>query len=233
LILAADALDKAENIYSRVKNKPPSNLKRASAQVALDAARDVYNAALRNYNYLSGSANEFDIAIGEANLVWAQALVEQTQTDLDKFGDGPDPDDLAIAKARLDNAQAHLASASDALEDKQLKAPFDGTVSQIFVRENEWVNPGEPVIVFGDLTTLQVETTDLNEIDVTRIDIGSRATITFDALPELVAEATVVSIASKSSPGSGVNYTVMLEFDEIPEGLRWDMTAFVDIEIEE
>jgi hypothetical protein len=73
----------------------------------------------------------------------------------------------------------------------------------------------------------------LNEIDVTRIEVGSRATITFDALPEIVVDATVVSIASKSSPGSGVNYTVILEFDEIPEGLLWDMTAFVDIQIEE
>jgi multidrug resistance efflux pump len=182
---------------------------------------------------LSGSANKYDIAIGEANLVYAQALVERTQAELEKIGDGPDPDDLAIAKARLENAQAQLDSASAALEDMQLKAPFDGTVSQVFVRENEWINPGEPVIMFGDLSNLQVETTDLNEIDVTRIAVGSRATITFDALPEFVADATVVNIASKSSPGSGVNYTVVLEFDEIPEGLLWDMTAFIDIQIDE
>jgi multidrug efflux pump subunit AcrA (membrane-fusion protein) len=233
LIIAADNLDKAENAFSRVKKKPKTNVSRAKAEVALDGARDAYDAALRSYNYLSGSASEEAIAIGEADLAWAQALVERTQADLEKMGDGPDPDDLALAKARLENAQAQLASASAALEDLKLRAPFDGTVSQVFVRENEWVNPGEPVIVFGDLTNLQVETTDLNEIDVTRIAVGSQATITFDALPELVAEATVLSISSKSSPGSGVNYTVILEFDEIPEGLRWDMTAFVDIQIED
>jgi multidrug efflux pump subunit AcrA (membrane-fusion protein) len=233
LILAADNLDKAENLYRRVKNKPKDNLKRAEAEVALDAARDAYDAALRRYNYLSGSANEYDIAIGEADLVYAQAMVERTQAELEKIGDGPDPDDLAVAKARLENAQAQLESASAALEDMQLKAPFKGTVSQVFVRENEWINPGEPAIVFGDLNNLQVETTDLNEIDVTRIAVGSRATITFDALPEFVADATVTSIASKSSPGSGVNYTVVLEFDETPEGLLWDMTAFVDIQIDE
>jgi HlyD family secretion protein len=233
LILAADNLDKAENFYRRLKNKPRDNLKRAAAEVALDAARDAYDAALRSYNYLSGSANEYDIAIGEADLAWAQAMAERAQAELEKIGEGPDPDELAIAQARLDNAQAQFASASAALEDLQLKAPFDGTVSQIFVRENEWVTPGTPVIMFGNLTKLQVETTDLNEIDVTRIEVGSRATITFDALPEIVADATVVSIASKSAPGSGVNYTVVLEFDEIPAGLLWDMTAFVDIQIDE
>ncbi|MGD8456098.1 MAG: HlyD family efflux transporter periplasmic adaptor subunit [Anaerolineales bacterium] len=233
LILAADKLDKVENLYKRVKNKPKDNLKRAEAEVALDAASDVYDAALRRYNYLSGSANEYDIAIGEADLVWAQAMAEVAQAELEKIGDGPDPDELAIAQARLENAQAQFDSASAALEDMRLKAPFNGIVSQIFVRENEWVTPGTPVIAFGDFTNLHVETTDLNEIDVTRIEVGSRATITFDALPEIVVDATVVSIASKSSPGSGVNYTVILEFDEIPEGLLWDMTAFVDIQIEE
>jgi len=233
LIIAADNLDKAENMFSRVKNKPKTNVGRAKAEVALDAARDAYDAALRSYNYLSGSASEYDIAIGEADLAWAQALVERTQAELDKIGDGPDPDDLAIAKARLANTQAQLEAASAALEDLKLRAPFDGTVSQVFVRENEWVNPGQPVIVFGDLTNLQVETTDLNEIDISRIAVGSQATITFDALPDIVADATVVSIASKSSPGSGVNYTVILEFEDIPEDLLWDMTAFVDIQIEE
>lgn len=233
LILAADNLDKAENLYRRVKDKPKDNLKRAAAEVALDAARDAYNAALRSYNYVSGSANEYDIAIGEADLVWAQAMAERAQAELEKIGEGPDPDGLAIAQARLDNAQAQYDSASAALEDIQLKAPYNGTVSQIFVRENEWVTPGTPVIMFGNLTNLQVETTDLNEIDVTRIGVGSRATITFDALPEVVADATVVSIASKSSPGSGVNYTAILEFDEIPAGLLWDMTAFVDIKVDE
>ncbi len=233
LIIAADNLDKAENLFSRVKKKPKTNVSRAKAEVALDAARDAYDAALRSYNYISGSASEEAIAIGEADLVWAQALVEKTQVELEKIGDGPNPDDLALAQARLENAKAQFASASVALEDLKLRAPFNGTVSQVFVRENEWVNPGQPVIVFGDLTNLQVETTDLNEIDVTRIEVGSEATITFDALPEIVAEATVISISSKSSPGSGVNYTVILEFNEIPEGLRWDMTAFVDIEIEE
>ncbi|MEK6221082.1 MAG: HlyD family efflux transporter periplasmic adaptor subunit, partial [Chloroflexota bacterium] len=112
-------------------------------------------------------------------------------------------------------------------------APFDGTVTQIYFRESEWVNPGQPVAVIGDLSNLQIETTDLNEIDVARIHVGSTATITFDALPDVEIQAEVVRIATKSSPGSGVNYTVILEMDEIPDNLLWDMTAFVDIATEE
>ena len=65
-----------------------------------------------------------------------------------------------------------------------------------------------------------------------QIVIGDKAIITFDALPDLVLAGTVISIAPKAAPGSGVNFPVTLELDEIPPELRWGMTAFVDIELE-
>jgi multidrug resistance efflux pump len=77
-----------------------------------------------------------------------------------------------------------------------------------------------------------VETTDLNEIDVARVTVGSKAMITFDALPELQVTGRVLRIATKASEGSSVNYTVVIELDELPEALRWGMTAFVDIQTE-
>ena len=80
---------------------------------------------------------------------------------------------------------------------------------------------------------LRVETTDLNEIDVAQLKIGDTAIVTFDALPDVVIDGTVTRIAPKDSEGSGVNYPVVIELAEIPNGLRWGMTAFVDVEIEE
>ena len=70
---------------------------------------------------------------------------------------------------------------------------------------NGWA-PGLPVLLLADLENLQVETTDLGEIDVAQIVVGDTAIVTFDALPELVLEGTVVSIAPKAAPGSGVDY---------------------------
>ncbi|MBE9479143.1 MAG: hypothetical protein IMY80_04185, partial [Chloroflexi bacterium] len=75
-------------------------------------------------------------------------------------------------------------------------------------------------------------TTDLNEIDAAQIEIGDFASTTFDALPDIVVEGQVVYIASKSEEGSGVNYKVIIKLNEVPEKVRWGMTAFVDIEIE-
>ena len=55
--------------------------------------------------------------------------------------------------------------------------------------------------------------------------------VTFDALPDLVLEGTVISIAPKADQGSGVNFPVVIELSEIPPALRWGMTAFVDIDV--
>jgi hypothetical protein len=57
--------------------------------------------------------------------------------------------------------------------------------------------------------------------------------VTFDALPDVEVAGWVVRIAPKAAEGAGVNYTVSLELESIPPQLRWGMTAFVDIQIDE
>ena len=83
----------------------------------------------------------------------------------------------------------------------------------------------------ADLAHLWVETTDLNEIDAARVALGAAVTVSFDALEDIV-QGTVVSMAPKASAGSGVNYTVVIELEALPEALLWGMTAFADIEVE-
>jgi HlyD family secretion protein len=161
--------------------------------------------------------------VAKAQLAQAQAAWEDVQ-------EGIDPDVLALAKARLEQATTAVNAAEAALRDSQLRAPFAGTISTIRTRSNEWVAPGQPVIDLADLTQFQVQTTDLSEIDAARVALDAPVTITFDALPDVVAEGHVIRIAPKASEGSGVNYTVWIRLDEVPPGLLWGMTAFVDIE---
>ena len=139
---------------------------------------------------------------------------------------------MALAQARLENANAALAAAQAKLEDLELLAPFSGIVSEIDMRAGEWVTIGLPVLQLADLQHLRVETTDLNEIDAARVKVGSRVKITFDALPDVQVQGTVKSLAPKASQGSGVNYKAVIELDEPIAALRWGMTAFVDIEVE-
>jgi multidrug resistance efflux pump len=169
---------------------------------------------------------EGDVAVAKARLAQAEAAWEDVK-------DGIDPDVLELAKARLEQATAAVEAAEAALRDSEIRAPFAGTVSAVRTRRNEWASPGQPLIDLADLTSFQVETTDLSEIDVARVAVGAPVTITFDALPNVVARGRVTRIAPRASEGSGVNYTVWIDLDEQPDGLLWGMTAFVDIEAAE
>jgi HlyD family secretion protein len=206
---------------------------------------------------MRGTGSEVDINVAEAEYITAQAALLQAERDLERvldgpdpgeialfeaqiekgqrdfetFSAGPDPDDVTLAEARLSNAEAQLAAAKEMLADLELAAPFDGVISAVHVNSSEWVAPGSPVLLMGDLNHLQVRTTDLSEIDVARISLDDKAIVTFDALPDLVLEGTVISIAPKADEGSGVNFPVIIELSEIPPALRWGMTAFVDIDV--
>lgn len=259
VILARDVLDKANEDFEPYANKSEENLVRANLLARQAHAQQAYDAAVRKLNALMGSGNELDIAVAEADLTTAQAHLQDAQREWErvkngpKAGDielleahidaaqreyeiytkGPDLDDLTVAEARLANAQAQLNAAEAALGDLELKAPFEGNVSEIFVHPSEWVNVGQPVLLLADINHLQVETTDLSEIDLAQIKIGDEAIVTFDALADVVVNGIVTRMATKAAEGAGVNYPVTIELGEIPDQLRWGMTAFVDIEVNE
>lgn len=258
VVLARDVLEKAEEDFEPHAGKPENNLTRANYQAKLAAAQQNYDAAVRKLNALEGTGSDVDINVAEADYITAQASLLQAERDLERvldgpdpgevalleaqiekgyrdfetYSSGPDPDDVALAEARIANAESQLAASRATLADLELVAPFDGVISAVYINPSEWVAPGSPVLLIADLEHLQVETTDLGEIDVAQIVVGDTAIVTFDALPDLVLEGTVVSIAPKAAEGSGVNFPVVLELSEIPLALRWGMTVFIDIELE-
>jgi HlyD family secretion protein len=258
VVLARDALDKANEDFESHANKSENNITRAHFLARQAAAQQVYDDAVRRLNAMEGTSSEVDINVAEAEFITAQAALLQAERDLERvmdgpdpgevalleaqiekghrdfetFSAGPDPDDVALAEARIANAEAQLAAAEEMLADLELVAPFAGVISAVHVNSSEWVAPGSPVLLIADLNNLQVKTTDLSEIDVAQISLDDTAVITFDALPDLVLEGTVISIAPKADEGSGVNFPVILELSEIPPALRWGMTAFVDIDVQ-
>lgn len=232
-ILAQQAVDDAEDAFSIFADRPADDPDRAYMLAKLAGSRQARDRTVANFNYLVELPDKLEVDEIDARVAVSRAEVLLAQKEVDDLKNGPNPDQLALVEARLKNAEKQVAAAQSALDDLTLKAPFSGTISKIYFRSNEWINPGQPAILLADLNTLQVETTDLSEIDVAQVALGNPVIITFDALPDVETEGAVTKIAPKSSEGSGVNYTVTIEFSEMPDGLRWGMTAFVDIQIGE
>ncbi len=232
MLLAKIALDKAQDDFEPYEKKKEDNKIRAALFSKLADAEKLYENAVRRVNNLGGAASELDIEEAEADLALAELQLQLAERDYEIYKAGPDPDDVRITQERIINAEAQLTAAKAAQEDLNLSAPFDGTVSNMYVNQNEWISAGTPVLQLADLDRLQIETTDLSEIDVARIEVGSPAIVTFDAIPDVEVIGSIVRIAPKSDEGAGVNYKVVIESEDIPEKILWGMTAFVDIEVE-
>lgn len=160
----------------------------------------------------------------------AKAAVRSAQLSLDKLLAGPSIDQINLAEASLLAADAALAQAEEAFNQAELRAPFDGEVVEIKLRAGETASPGMVAIVMANLSAFQIETTDLSEIDVTRIQVGSPASITLDAITNLTLQGSVVEIALRANPGANVTYKVVIDINNTPQTLRWGMTAFVKID---
>ncbi len=231
--IAENRMDSAKDRYDAAPGDRDEDTLKASTYQAYAAAKQAYDAAVRSYNWYTGAPDEIDQANLDADVALAEAQMANAEREYAKVKDGPDAEAVALAEARLASAKAQFTAAQDAVDEITLNAPFDGTVSEIYPNPNEWVAPGQPLALIADLNSLQVETTDLSEIDAAQVVVGDRAIVTFDALPDVTSTGTVVYISPKAAEGAGVNFKVVIVLDEIPADVRWGMTAFVDIEIEE
>lgn len=191
--------------------------------LALQQATVEYEIARASYEALVRGPSPEDVAV-------AQAGVDRARGSLALLRAGARPEDVAVADAQVAQAELALSQALSAVEDAGLSAPFAGTIGALRVREGEMVSPGAPAVVLGDVSEFKIETTDLNEIDIYLIQEGQGVELTFDALPERSIQGVVTRMAPMASlEQGGTNYRVTLELEEQDPGLRWGMTAFVDI----
>jgi HlyD family secretion protein len=205
---------------------------RRDTQTEYEIATQQVAAAQARLDDLLDGPNPDEVRVSDAQVWAASAEAQAAQSRLDLLRAGPLEEAVAVYEAQVEQARAQVAIEQAGLDKATLHAPFDGTVSDVLIQEGEYIGTGQDVLQIADLNSLRVETTDLNEIDVARIQVGDSVTVTFDALPDEVP-GTVTRIAPMAAEGSGVNYTVVVEMDEVPPAARWGMTAFVDIEVNE
>jgi len=113
--------------------------------------------------------------------------------------------------------------------DYFLYAPFSGLV-QINVNQGDSASNGTTI---GAIVSAQkIATVSLNEVDIAKVKVGQKATITFDAIDELsmAGEVTEVDIVGTVSQGV-VNYNVKIAFDTQDERIKSGMSASASIAV--
>lgn len=214
----------AEDAYKSVRNRPDGDSLKAQALLNLTNARLERDRKQATLDWYLGEPSELDAAKYRAALSLALAQEADAQREYDRLLDRESTPEVIAARTRVDALEALL-------RQSRLIAPFDGVVVEVYLNSGEMVSPGAPVLLLADLSTLQVKTTDLNEVDVARIQVGDPVEVSFDALPDTVVTGKVSEISLKNAVGSGIYYDVFITPDEIPDGLRWGMSAFVEIQV--
>jgi len=145
---------------------------------------------------------------------------------------------LDQAVVSLDIAKIDLDRAKNELEKAVIVAPFDGTIAAVNVKQGDKLSAmdyaSKVIIELIDPSHMELKV-EVDEIDVPEVELGQRAIISLDPLPDVLLEGEVAEISPLSTMEAGiVVYSVTIGFD-VPEdyGLKSGMTATADIVINE
>ena len=174
--------------------------------------------------FFKGPAPEDWIIEAQNDLALKKARLDEAQRTYDRMKSGVDEDELAVLQARLDAAKASIASLS-------VIAPFDGVIAELNAKTGSSINAGEPAVTIADFSQWLVKTTDLTEIDVVHLKEDQPVTITLDALPGKELKGEILAIAQTYAENQGdIVYEVTVVLNDIDPGMRWGMTAAVHFE---
>jgi HlyD family secretion protein len=186
------------------------------------AAKQILARSEANLRYLESDPDAEEIAIAEGNLVLAQAQYDEALREWERIKDGPDPDDILAAQARIDAIQATIDAAN-------LRAPFDAVITEVRSKTGDQVNPGSISFRLDDLSRLIVDV-QIPEVDINSIKTGMTARITFDGIQGIDYNGTVIEVARVgTSVGGVVSFNVAVELNDADASVLPGMTAAVNL----
>ena len=221
---AAAAAAQAQAAYDRIGGASNPDAGMLPQSLALQQATQDYQIAKANY--------ELKIKGDSATLASAEAALYGAQAELELKKNGLRPTEITVQEARIKQAQTTLAQSKVTLSKATLAAPFDGTMTNVTLRQGESVNAGAVIATIADISRWRIETTDLDEWGAGRVKIAQAAKVTSTAFPNKVLTAKVISIARQSvllSTGDTA-YVVTLLLDQADPELRWGMTAKIEFQ---
>ena len=216
---AVDAVRDAKITVDYIKN---NNLERAKGDSATPEANltswtNEINSDLSNLLSIQNS-----ITVDQNSITSAASNKIEKQNALSSL---QDPN-----SATIDAAKLTLEQKQEAYDDYTITSPFDGSVAKLDIQQGDaTVNSGEAIATV--ITDKQVADITLNEVDASKVKIGQKATMTFDAIDGLTVTGTVTQVDLIGTVTQGVvNYGVEITFDQNSDQVKSGMTVTADID---
>lgn len=205
----------------------------ASAKTSLGGLQIAYNQAQANLKNAQTQAQQ-SIATANNSLQAKVQALAQAQTAYNDLIAPPREVDIASAKTQLTSAAIAVQQAQYNLSQATLVAPIDGVISalnykvgDIILQNGATSGTSNTVATIINTNTLYIEA-NVEEADISKLKVGDKADVTFDAIPGLDLQGTIsyISLTSTTNSNGIVTYLVRVEIDNVANSpVREGMTA--------
>ena len=196
----------------------------SATQAGLHVAQTDYVAAQRAVDTATADQNQMEAEFERAKLDYERSdalykaqLIAKSDYDTKRaaYGTataqlGQTKAKLAQAKAQMDSSKlrigqndANLRHAADVLSKTEYRAPFDGVITNLPVREGETVvigiqnAPGSTLMTIADMSVITAEVK-VDETDIVNVKLGQPADVTIDAIPKEHFKGIVTEIGNNA-----------------------------------
>jgi HlyD family secretion protein len=184
------------NVQAFVAAEKTSEANVAEAQADLEQKKFDYQRALALYQDKLIAKQDFDAKksaydVDVATLAQRKAAVLQAQAQ------------TASARSQVAQGQATLRGNDYSLGLTQSRAPFDGLVTNVPVREGETVvvgiqnAEGSTLMTLADMSVLTAEVK-VDETDIVNVALGQRSDVTVDAFPGKIFHGRVTEVGDQA-----------------------------------
>lgn len=218
------ALREAQEVYDKAANwREELNGKIHIKEIRYKKMFGTTVPVLKEYR---GYASKETIAKADEDLALAKAKLDDAQREFDRLKNGADAVDIAAAQARVDAAQATINLA-------RVIAPFAGTLTESYLLPGDQIAAGATAFRLDDLTSLLVDV-EVSEVDINNVSVGQPVTLSFDAILGKEYHGQVVEVAQTGTSVQGVvNFKVTVELTDADIDVKPGMTAAVNIVVNE
>lgn len=182
--------------------------------------------------YLSALlSSEQNIKNYEDDIVNVENSVKEKTLSLEKIKAGPDELSIRAKKIAIQQKEEALTTAQQNLADCSVTAPFSGIIATTNVKKGDTISSGTAL---GSIITKQkVVEISLNEVDASKVKVGQKVSITFDAIDGLSITGSVIEIDSLGTVSQGVvSYNVKISLDTQDERIKTGMSVSASIVVD-
>ncbi|TNE44703.1 MAG: efflux RND transporter periplasmic adaptor subunit [Deltaproteobacteria bacterium] len=225
----------AQRQLQQVRRGPlAADISQARADIALARSRRIQatqelTRAKRLLKSNTISKAEYDRAV--STLVQARASERSARARLQRLRTSPRPEDVSVARARVQEARAALRTLLDQANKREIVAPFNGVIVQRPVSVGQVINPGTPLFVLANTEHVEIYA-EVDENKLSKLRTGQTAIVIAGAYKKrsFLAKLTQISPMVDYQRGLvGLRFTPQ----KLPSYALLNMSVDVNIQTQE